>query len=111
MNTQVRSREAELSYQLHLATLPYLYEDWSTVQRTIRANLDLLKRRPRAVQAQGWIHEWEAALEEGPEALERVAMTPGERGTDLRQVTPLAGVLPFQVRLQVIQQVRGNAAS
>jgi hypothetical protein len=111
MNTQVWTREAELSFQLHRAALPYLHEDWPTVQRTIRDNLNLLKRRPRAVQAQGWIREWEDALAEGPEALERVAMTPGEHGVDLRQVTPLAGVIPFDVRLRVIQQVRGNAAS
>ncbi|MBL3685680.1 hypothetical protein D3248_01745 [Leucobacter zeae] len=105
------TRTAALSLELHRATLPYLSTDWPAVQRIVRANLDLMLRRPRAEIARGWIREWEEALERGPEALAAVAMTPGERGDDLRQMTPLAGVLPQDVRLDVIQRVRGHAAA
>lgn len=107
---KVLSREAELSWQLHRAVLPYLRQDWPTAQRVIRKNIALLKRRPRARLAEGWVREWEHAAELGPDAIAAVAMTEGERGDDLRQVSPLAGVLPQEVRLQVLHQVRGRAA-
>lgn len=104
------TREAELSWQFHRAVVPYLQENWPNTQRIIRANLALLKRRPRAQLARGWVREWEIAAELGPDAVAAVAMTEGERGEDLRQVSPLAGVLPQEVRLRVLQQVRGHAA-
>lgn len=100
------TREAEQSLQLHIAALPYLRENWPEKQQIIRKNLALLNRRRRSDLAQSWVDEWAAAIEQGPEAVEAVALTPGERGDDLRQVTPLAGVLPDDVRLQVIYQVR-----
>ncbi|WP_336653003.1 MULTISPECIES: hypothetical protein [unclassified Leucobacter] len=104
------TREAELSLQLHSAALPFLRQDWPTARRLMRSNLALLKRRRRAPLAEGWVREWETAVEAGPEAVAAVALTEGERGIDLRQVSPLAGVLPQHVRLQVLKQVRGHAA-
>ena len=110
MVSETMTREAELSWQLHRAVLPYLWQDWPASQRVIRKNIALLKRRPRALLAEGWVREWEQAAELGPDAVATVAMTEGERGDDLRQVSPPAGVLPQEVRLQVLHQVRGRAA-
>lgn len=104
------TREVELSLQLHRAALPFLRQDWPTAQRVMRSNLALLKRRRRAPLAEGWLQEWETAVEAGPEAVAAVALTEGERGVDLRQVSPLAGILPHEARLQVLKQVRGHAA-
>lgn len=98
--------QAELSYRLHEAVLPYLHSDWPTAAGIIRDNLDWLRSRPRATLAMSWVEQWERALESGPDAVADVAMTPGERGDDLRQVSPLAGVLPQDVREQVLRTVR-----
>ncbi|MHA3684237.1 hypothetical protein ACXR2W_08275 [Leucobacter sp. HY1908] len=110
MTGTTMTREAELSWQLHLAVLPFLKGDWPTTERLIRSNLALLKRRPRARLAQSWVQEWESAIDVGPDAVAAVAMTAGERGEDLRQVSPLAGVLPQEVRLRALQQVRDSGS-
>lgn len=103
-------REVELSYELHRAVLPYLRRDWPAAEEKIRTNINRFNRRPRAKLAQGWVREWECAVDQGPEAVAAVALTAGERGNDLRQVSPLVGVLPQSVRAQVLQQVRGYAS-
>lgn len=108
MDRQIERREAALSLELHLAVLPYLKPNWPENERIIRRNLALMKRQPRAPLARGWVHEWERATDEGPEAIARVALTPGERGEDLRQMSPLAGVLPEEVRLQVLHGLRDH---
>lgn len=105
-----QTREATLSVALHRAALPYVYRDWSAARRVMQFNLDRMKMRRRAPLAEGWVAEWQQALNIGPEAVEQVALMPGERGDDLRQMTPFAGVLPQDVRLEVIRQVRNNAS-
>lgn len=103
------TREAELSWHLHRAAVPYVLNNWAEAERIIRANLGFLKNRPRAQLAQEWVREWEAAADRGPEAVAEVAMMDGERGDDLRQVSPLAGVLPQDIRMQVLRHVREHA--
>lgn len=110
MTGTVMTREAELSYELHRAALPFLYADWAGAERIIRSNLAKLARRPRAALAQSWVLEWSSAVDQGPAAVAEVALSEGERGADLRQVSPLAGVLPASARLEVLQRVRGHAA-
>ncbi len=103
-------REVELSYELHRAVLPYLRSDWPSAEKKIRSNIARLNRRPRAKLAQGWVREWECAVDNGPDAVAAVALTSGDRGNDLRQVSPLVGVLPQEVRAQVLKRVRGFAS-
>lgn len=110
MNGQTMTREAELSWHLHRAALPYLRADWPAAQRTMRANLTRFKQTRRAPLAESWVDEWWQAVEEGPDAVESVAMMPGERGNDLRQMSPLAGLLPQDVRMQVIRELRSVAS-
>lgn len=61
----------------------------------MRRNIARLKARPRARLARIWVLEREDALNLGHDAVSEVAMTEGERGDDLRQILPLAGVLAF----------------
>lgn len=109
MTGMTRTREAELSFQLHRAVLPFLEHDWPTNRRIILKNLAFLNSRPRSELARSWVSSWEHAVARGPQAVAEVALTEGERGDDLRQVTPLAGVLPEEERLRVIRRVRGLA--
>lgn len=75
------SRKAELSWQLHLAVLPYLAIDWLSNERIICSNFALLKRRPRAKLGEGWVRQWAEAASRGPEAVAAGAMTGGGWGT------------------------------
>lgn len=99
-------REVELSLALHKAAVPHLISDWGRVEPIIRQNLARYRERPRSPLAQSWVDEWQAAVEQGPEAVSEVALTPDERGHDLRQMTPLAGVLTQQERLDIITSLR-----
>lgn len=103
-------REVELSYELHRAVVPYLRRDWPSAEKKIRWNIARFNSRPRAKLAQGWVREWECAVDDGPEAVAAVALMSGDRGNDLRQVSPLVGVLPQEIRTQVLQRVRGHAS-
>lgn len=99
------NRAAEVSLRLHRAAVKYVVADWESAESVIRANLSWLQSRRRAPLAESWIAEWAAAVDAGADAVKRVALTPGERGEDLRQVSPLAGVLPEEERLQVLQSL------
>ena len=105
MSARTVSRTAELSLQLHRAACQYLREDWEASRTLLRENLAWLQSRRRAPLAESWIADWATAIEAGPDAVERIALMPGERGEDLRQVSPLAGVLPEEVRLRVLQDL------
>lgn len=105
VRTPAMNRAADVSLQLHRAAVQHLLKDWAAAEPVIRANLERLRSRRRAPLAETWVAEWVAAVEAGPEAVARVALTPGGRGEDLRQVSPLAGVLPEEERLQVLREV------
>jgi hypothetical protein len=109
MNGQENTRSAELSLQLHRAALPYLWKDWDRASKIIRANLEKQRRLVHSPMALAWISEWEKAVDSGPDAIEVIVAQRGERGDDLRQMTPLAGVLPNSERWRVIGEVRHAA--
>lgn len=99
-------RTSVLSIALHEAAIPYVRSDWGRASRIIGENLAKLRTRARGPLAHEWIDEWESAWAAGPEGIVAVARMRGERGNDLRQMTPLAGVLPFDIRADIAMGLR-----
>lgn len=100
------NRTSVLSTALHEAAVPYILSEWERSERIIEDNLAKLRARTRGPLALRWLEEWEAAWRSGPEDLAALALLEGEHGDDLRQMTPLAGVLPFDVRAEVTANLR-----
>jgi hypothetical protein len=48
----------------------------------------------------GYIEGWRAALEEGPEGVERIALTNTQQAEALRHCMPFAGILSNRERLE-----------
>lgn len=61
------------------------------------------KQIPHALNplTRGWIAEWEHAIRMAPDAVIALSRLDGEHGNDLRQRTPLAGVLPFEIQQKI----------
>lgn len=93
-----------LSRALHTAVEPFIREDWPKALRVITNNIAKQRARTRGPLVRGWIDEWEQAAQRGPEAVIELSRTPGERGNDLRQMTPLAGVLPFELQQKIARE-------
>lgn len=104
MRTITPQRSVELSLALHRAVMPFMYADWPATRTILLRNLSRMKEWRLSTTARSWVSEWETAVERGPDAVEKVAFTPGERGADLRQMSPFAGVLPEGERLKVLEQ-------
>ncbi len=106
MNEEPVNRSVELSIQLHRAVLPFLRQNWASSQQIIRENLVKQRNLVHSPVALGWIEEWEQATNAGPDAIEAIALQRGERGDDLRQMTPLSGILPNLERWRVVREVQ-----
>lgn len=94
-------RTVILSCALHAAVEPYILADWERARTIMLRNID--KQLPRAQNplVRGWIAEWEEAIRQGRDAVIVLSRLEGEHGNDLRQMTPLAGVLPFEIQRKI----------
>lgn len=90
-----------LSRALHAAAEPYIRTEWSRARRIIASNLARQRTHAHGPLAQKWTHEWERAAAQGPEAVIALSRLRGEHGNDLRQMTPLAGVLPYAIQRRI----------
>jgi len=105
-------REDRVSYELHRAVAEKVLEDPQTVLSKARSNLQRMRARTRDAYASGWVREWESLVTGDVTALVAGMLRPDERGIDLRQMTPFAGVLSQEERLVAIHkaQMVPNAA-
>lgn len=97
--------------EMHRAAVPYLYSDWVKAEAQIRGHLALLRTRPRAAVIGRELNEWEAAIDAGPNEVERLALLTGRHGEELREASPLAGILPDEERLRIANQHRSHKYS
>ncbi|HEX9089716.1 MAG TPA: hypothetical protein VF867_19650 [Arthrobacter sp.] len=98
-------REERVSYELHRAVAEKVSEDPQAVFSKARTNLGSMAARVRGPHAQGWVSEWKALVDAGDaDRLVEVMLDPAERGIDLRQMTPFAGVLTQAERLVAIHK-------
>ncbi len=73
------------------------------------ANVPKLRDTVRGPLAHEWIDQWEGALRKGSVSeLIELCLSPGERGIDLRQVGPFAGVLTDKERMAAIRRARNS---
>jgi hypothetical protein len=104
------TREQIRSLWLHQAVARRIVIDPERTLRRARANLRRLKAaHPRGVAAR-WLGEWERLLD-GPvdESLEALTSR-SERGCELRQNSPFAGVLTQRERGRILENFRSQAA-
>jgi transposase len=98
-------REERVSYELHRAVAEKVAEDPQVVLSKARTNLQKLAARVRDTYAQGWVAEWEKLITLGDvQQIRDVMLSSDERGIDLRQMTPFAGVLSQEERLVAIHK-------
>jgi hypothetical protein len=103
-------RTVILSRALHAAVEPYILADWERARTIMLRNIEKQLPRARNPLVRGWISEWEYAIRQGPEVVIALSRIEGEHGDDLRQMTPLAGVLPFEIQRGIaIELPRGGS--
>jgi transcriptional regulator with XRE-family HTH domain len=106
MRPHLKRREERVSLELHRAVVRRLRTDSQGVREVARANLPLLRQNVRGEQAHGWLDEWERALDGSTEGLVHLCLRQDERGVDMRQVSPFAGVLSDAERIAAIRCAR-----
>lgn len=78
-----------------LAAMPEL------VQRKVVPNIERFKRVHSGSGTERLLDEWESASKAGVSALVRLCVDPTERGQQLRQASPLTGILTKEERRSV----------
>ncbi|MFJ4261985.1 helix-turn-helix domain-containing protein [Paenarthrobacter nicotinovorans] len=89
----LKRREEWVSYEMHRAVAEKVLENPQPVLSKARTNLQKMLARTRGAHATGWVREWESLLNGDILDLVGAMLRPDERGIDLRQMTPFAGVL------------------
>lgn len=97
------SRERERSLWLHRAIVCYLLRDPEGAIERARANLDRWERLHRLDGvAQRYFADWRGILDAGIDRVIETMISEAEDAVELRQNSPFAGVLPEQVRQEVL---------
>jgi hypothetical protein len=104
-NSRPVDRTVVLSRALHRAVEPFILQSWERAREVMVKNIAMQRARARSAYVTSWIDTWESALNAGPEAVVALSRTSGERGDDLRQMTPLAGILPFEIQQRIAREL------
>lgn len=99
-------REERVSYELHRAVAEKVLEDPLPVLAQAQDNLRKMAAKNRDTYSAGWIREWEELVRGDIAKLVDGMLRPDERGIDLRQMTPFAGVLTQDERLVAIHKAQ-----
>jgi hypothetical protein len=102
--------ENRVQLELHRALLGKLLGDLGLAREIAYVNLDRMRSSVRGAQAQGWLDEWAELIDDPGPRLIDVFLGEDEHSTDMRQVSPFAGVLTQQERLAAIERARSNAS-
>lgn len=98
-------REDRKSFELHRAIVRKLRADPAEVIRRASEGIDRLQTSPNiGPHGQRWVKEWRTAIDEGPQALERLSLRDDDHGASLRQVSPFFGVLTQDERLHALKR-------
>ncbi len=102
---QLMRREERVSYELHRAVAEKITKDPQGVLGKARTNLQAMSSRIRGGHAQGWVTDWITLINAGDIGqLVATMLSADEKGIDLRQMTPFAGVLSQEERLLAIHK-------
>lgn len=98
-------REERVSYELHRVVAEKLIKDPEPALMKARTNLQTMALRARDSHIHGLVAEWKKLIDGGDvNQLVDIMLRPDERGIDLRQMTPFAGVLTQEERLIAIHK-------
>jgi len=89
------------SLALHAVIAGKLTATPELVQRKVLPNIERFKRVHRGSGTEKLLEEWEAASKAGISALVRLCVDPTEHGQQLRQTSPLTGILTQEERRSV----------
>ena len=100
------TRDQARSMALHIA----ISQEWRKREREIIGigRRNITRMRAQNPHASPLLEEWERILEGTTEQILARMLDPGERGRELRQVTPFAGVLTPAKRTAVYRSFRGE---
>ena len=104
---QPLTRDQARSLALHQAIVEAMMADPVGVLDSARGNLVRMRRSSPA--AHDLLDEWDRILRQPVQQIAARALDPGERGRDLRQVTPFAGVLDPRRRADVYRSFQDAA--
>jgi len=96
------TRDQTKALWLHRAVAGRLVADPDAVLTKARANLGRLRRIHPDGMAAVWLNRWQAALDEGAEAVLEVLTSRAPHAVELRQNSPFAGVLTETERHAVL---------
>lgn len=94
------------SLALHREVVSLVRRDPESVRRQGRANLARLRSAHPDGWSDRWFDEWEGLLDGPVEELIAALSDPTDAGVDRRQASPLATLLPAEVRWRVIRETR-----
>jgi excisionase family DNA binding protein len=101
------TREEEKSLWLHRALLTPLMAEPEAVMSKVRENLDRWADMHRQDgMTMKYFKKWERVLDDGLDAVMQVMTSPSRDAREMRQNSPFAGVLPKDVRAQVLQSFK-----
>ena len=104
---QPMTRDQARSLALHQAIVEAMMADPEAVLDAGRGNLVRMRRSNPA--ARELLDEWGRILRQPVQQIAARTLDPGERGRDLRQVTPFAGVLDPRRRADVYRSFQAAA--
>lgn len=100
------TREQRRSLKLHRAIVSNLIADPDATLAIARRNVSRMRDANNDGSAEHWFSAWEHLLDGPLELLISVMVSPSQRASSLRQVTPFAGVLTPQERWDVYRSFR-----
>lgn len=98
-------REEAVNLALHKEVAKRLIDSPDAVRQVARANLPKIRANVTGHGPAGLIREWEKLLSTSTNVLVSAMLDESRHGSELRQNTPFAGVVPQEVRLRVIAGV------
>jgi len=99
-------REDLFGYELHLTVAAQLPDRGEEIRRIGLRNLARQRQRPGSGLREGWMDEWGRLLHGTDQELTDGMLQLGDRGNDLRQMSPFAGVLSQEQRLDALDRAR-----
>jgi predicted transcriptional regulator len=95
--------DARFHYELHREIARHVIEGELSVAQA-EAELDRMRSRVRGPGADRWLQEWARILALPPERMVAAFLIGGEAGDDLRQVSPLLGIVTEDERTAALNR-------
>lgn len=95
--------EARYRYELHRAIARHILAGEAPLARA-EAELARMRSKVHGARALGWLDEWAVILRLPAERMVEAFLVGGEAGEDLRQVSPLLGIVTEDERLEALNR-------